>query len=212
MRDAEELLVPGRASGYAAGPGALGVVNAPCQSAAAAIGSGALLSTSGDLHRWGRAFAKETLVKRTAEWPYGWGARKYHQHAAVEQSGIVNGFSSYLCVYPDDDLYVVILSNLQTGALTNIGIGLAGLALGKDVPPLQPSPATILWTAERRQQWIGRFTNPDIGTFELTERNGALFNRWGESETGSYVFAAGEASAYNKQESAVMTLATTLPK
>jgi CubicO group peptidase (beta-lactamase class C family) len=207
MRDVEEPLVPGRVAGYAAGPGALGVINAPCQNAGSEIGSGALLSTAADLHRWGRAFAQETLFKRAGlEWPYGWGARKYHERPAIEQSGIVNGFSSYLCVYPDDDLYVVVLSNLQTGALTDIGISLAGLALGKDAPPLKPAPPTIAATAEQRQKWLGRYSNADIGTFQLTERNGGLYNRWGNSETGSYVFPTGEATAYNRQESGAMEL------
>lgn len=206
MRDVEEPLVPGRVAGYAAGPGAPGVINVPCQNAGAAFGSGALLSTAGDLHRWGRAFAQEKLFKRTGlEWPYGWGDRKYHERHAIEQSGIVNGFSSYLCVYPDDDLYVVVLSNLQTGALTDLGISLAGLALGKEVPSVKPAPPTIASTAEQRQKWLGRYQG-EFGIFALTERNGALYNRWGDSETGSYVLATGEATAYNRQESAAMEL------
>lgn len=206
-RDLEEPLIPGRVSGYTPGPGALGLINVPCQNAGSAFGSGALLSTAGDLHRWGRAFAQEKLHQRTGlEWPYGWGDRKYHERHAIEQSGIVNGFASYLCVYPDDDLYVVLLSNLQTGALTDLGISLAGLALGKEVPPPNPAPATITSTAEQRRKWLGRYTNADIGTFELTEHNGGLFNRWGKSESGSYVFVTGEAAAYNRQESAAMEL------
>ncbi|HJQ36598.1 MAG TPA: serine hydrolase domain-containing protein [Thermoanaerobaculia bacterium] len=206
MRDVEEPLVPGRVAGYAAGPGALGVINTPCQNAGAAFGSGALLSTASDLHRWGRAFAQEKLFKRKGlEWPYGWGARTYHERPAIEQSGIVNGFSSYLCVYPDDDLYVVVLSNLQTGALTDLGISLAALALGKDTPPVKAAPPTVASTAEQRQKWLGRYQG-EFGIFELTERNGALYNRWGDSETGSYVLATGERTAYNRQESAAMEL------
>lgn len=207
MRDAEEAVVARRVGGYVPAPTRERVANAPCQNAAAAIGSGALLSTAGDLHRWARAVAKETLFKRSAlEHPYGWGVRTYHGKNAIEQSGILNGFASYLAAYPDDDVYVVLLSNVQNAELTDAGIGLAAIALGKEAKTLSAPPAMISWTPRYRAPWIGSWRHDGIGTVTIEARGDALYQRWGESAHGSYLFAAGPVEAFNRQEGASMTL------
>lgn len=207
LRDRDTSL-PKRVNGSIPGPGPTGLADAPCQIATAAIGSGALLSTAADLHKWVHSVNHDKLFARSKlEYPYGWGLRTYHDRVALEQSGILNGFSSYLSTYLDDDIHVVILSNIQTGALTEMGIGLAGLALGKEVAPLKPSPATAPSTPEQRGAWLGSYTNGKW-TFTLTERDGALYHVWEGATHGSYVFPTGTATAFNRQENAAMTLGT----
>lgn len=206
MRDAERPIVAGRVDGYIPAPGPTGVANAPCQNAGAAIGSGALLSTAADLHRWGQAAVKQTLFKlKGLEWPYGWGARTYHERPAVEQSGILNGFASYLAFYPEDDLYVVMLSNIQSGALTHAGIGLAGLVLGKDVKPLPRLASPIPSTAALRKPWVGRWNGPEYG-FTISERDGELYQTFADAKLGSFVFLTGPASAVNRQDGIPLAL------
>lgn len=207
MRDSDAANIAKRASGYIPGPGATGLANAPCQSAAAAFGSGALVSSATDLHRWGRAMAKETLFKRTKlKHPYGWGVRTYHDHAAIEQNGIIHGFSSYLALYPEDDLYVIVLSNVQTSLLTRMGIGLAGIVLGKDVPKLPVPPATVAATPEQRKLWAGRYKSDQSPLFTLEERDGVLYQTWADDTDGSYVFPTGPTTAFNRQENSALTL------
>ena len=207
QRDREGNLAK-RVTGSIPGPGPTGLVDAPCQNAAAAIGSGALLSTAADLHKWAYAVNHDKLFQRSKlEHPYGWGIRTYHDRIAIEQSGILNGFSSYVSSYLDDDIHVVVLANIQTGALTELGIGLAGLAFNKEVAPVKPSPATIATTADQRKPWLGRYGNGKW-TFTLSERDGALYHVWEGATNGSYVFPTGASTAFNRQERATMTLGT----
>src|SRR4029077_4189283 len=197
-----------RVRGFVPGPGAAGVQYARCEGGWAAIGSGALLSSAGDLVKWSRAVRNETLFKRTAlEYPYGWGARKYFGKRAIEQSGILNGFASYLAVYPDDDLYVVVLSNVQSGELIEIGKGLAALAIGAEPPKLTPSPAMVASTSDERRRWVGRFKNDKIATVELSEHEGALYLRWENSADTVFIGSTGPSTAYDRQDSIAMELA-----
>ncbi|MBV8519441.1 MAG: beta-lactamase family protein [Acidobacteria bacterium] len=202
-------IVPNRARGFVPASGAAGVEHAGCEGAWAAIGSGAVVSSARDLLKWARAVRDETLFKRRAlEYPYGWGVRKYFDHAAIEQSGILGGFASYLAVYPDDDLYVVVLANVQTGALVDAGKGLAALALGAEPPKLAASPPIVNATAEERRRWVGRFRNENIATVELTDRDGVLRLRWGNSPETVFIGSTGPAAAYDREDSVAMELAS----
>jgi CubicO group peptidase (beta-lactamase class C family) len=208
LRDMDEPIVPDRASGYMPGPSLLGIVNAPCTSATADIGSGALLSTAEDLAVWARAVRDQRLFKRAAlEYPYGWGARRYFDRDAIEQSGILNGTASYLAEYLEEDLSVVVLSNVQSGSLIDIGKGIAALTLGLTPPPLNTAPPAIPSTAATRQAWLGRWANESIGKFRLIEQNGSLYQIWGDAPSGSYVTVTGAKSAFNTQESGSMEIA-----
>jgi CubicO group peptidase (beta-lactamase class C family) len=207
--DQQDDVVPDRAHGYVPGAGSTGLANARCAGAWAALGSGALLSTASDLHRWARAVRNERLFKRsTLEYPYGWGVRKYFDRNAIEQSGIINGSASYLAAYLDDDVYVVVLSNVQTGLLTDIGKGLAALTFGAKPPPLTPSPRAQTSTAEERKRWLGHYNNPNIAPIEIMENGKALYLRWGNSPETNYLTPAGASVAYDRQDSIAIELAT----
>ena len=118
---------------------------------------------------------------------------------------MLNGFASYMAIYPEDDLYVIVLSNIQTGLLTELGIGLAGIALGKEVQPVTLPPKRDYWNGDYRH-WLGRWKHEHIGTFTLVARDNMLYQTWGVSEHGSYVFANGSGRAFNRQENAAMEL------
>ncbi|HEX3582587.1 MAG TPA: serine hydrolase domain-containing protein, partial [Thermoanaerobaculia bacterium] len=171
--DAQDAVVPMRVRGFVPGPGAAGIEHARCEGAWAAYGSGAVISSANDLYRWARPVRNDKPFKRSAlEYPYGWGRRKYFGKNAIEQSGILNGFSSYLAAYLDEDVYVVVLANVQTGELTDLGKGLAAIALGVEPPKLTPSPATVASTANERAAWMGKYRDPNIAPIEIRESDG----------------------------------------
>ena len=206
--DDPEPLLPKRARGFAPGPREHDLINAPCSSAQGAIGSGALISTADDLMRWARAVRNERLFRRSAlEHPYGWGVRSYDGRRAIEQSGIVKGAISYLAVYLDDDVTVVVLSNVQSGLGEQIGKAVGRLAFGLDPPRIDPSPAGQFSTARERYGWLGQYRNANIGSFRLVDRNDALYQVWGDSRQGSYVRSTGPDSGFNAQDSAQMQAA-----
>ncbi|MGH9421318.1 MAG: serine hydrolase domain-containing protein, partial [Thermoanaerobaculia bacterium] len=208
MIDQQDDIVPDRAHGYVPGPGSAGLANARCAGAWAAIGSGALVSTAADLHHWARAVRNEQIFKRSKlEYPYGWGVRKYFDRNAIEQSGIINGSASYLAAYLDDDVYIVVLSNVQTGLLTDIGKGLAALTFGVKPAPLTPSPRAQASTAEERKRWLGHFNNSNIAPIEIIEKDNALYLRWGNSPETNYLTQAGASAVYDRQDSIAIDLA-----
>jgi CubicO group peptidase (beta-lactamase class C family) len=193
------------AHGFVAGPGSSGLVEAPNQGVWAAIGSGAVVSSTRDLWKFGRAIRDEKLFQRSKlAYPYGWGVRKRLGRDTIEQSGIVNGAASYLELYLADDVIVVALSNVQSGLLEEIGKGLGALAFGETPPALPACSPEVASDAAERQRWLGRYTNPDVTTVELLEENGALRCRWGNARETSYVTPTGPGKAYVRQDSVAL--------
>ncbi|HEX3111379.1 MAG TPA: serine hydrolase domain-containing protein [Thermoanaerobaculia bacterium] len=205
--DVQGAVVPRRARGFVPGPGAAGIEHARCEGAWAAFGSGAVISSANDLYRWARDVRNDKPFKRTAlEYPYGWGKRNYFGKNAIEQSGIVNGFSSYVAAYLDEDLYIVVLSNVQTGELTDVGKGLAAVALGVEPPKLTPSPATVVSTAKERAEWTGKFRDPNIATTSIFESDGTLYLRWENSPDAVYLAPTAPSQAFDREDSINLTL------
>jgi CubicO group peptidase (beta-lactamase class C family) len=188
-------------------PGPRGMEPVACEATWGAIGSGSLVSTAPDLHRWARAVREDRIFNlRELEYPYGWGVRQYHDRRVIEQSGILGGTSSYVAAYVDDDVYVVVLANLQTGMLTNIGIALGGLVFGREPEPLTASPPSGPWTAAELERWVGRFHSPQITTVTLTAEKGALRLRWSDSPETVYIASVSPSRAHNRLDSIGMTL------
>jgi D-alanyl-D-alanine carboxypeptidase len=107
-------------------------------------GGGGLHSTLDDLSRWLRAIdARELLAAESwdamlAEGPgnYGLGVMvgAVAGEPIVHHGGSINGFESWVALFPERDLAVVVLSNLASESDTRlnaqrVGMGLAGLCL-----------------------------------------------------------------------------------
>jgi CubicO group peptidase (beta-lactamase class C family) len=146
MRDTgalrDDVLIANRADGYQPALGIPGFRNAPFYDKTILTGSGSLYSTTGDLHTWGRAIESHRFfdIGKLA-YPYGWGARETtSKHRYIEQSGRDPGFASHLAIFPDDDLIVIVLGNLEDAAVNVMADDLAALALGENPQP--PAPRT----------------------------------------------------------------------
>jgi CubicO group peptidase (beta-lactamase class C family) len=118
-------IIAGRVEGYQRTPA--GIVNAPYLSMTLPFSAGALVSTVDDLARWQaaldgdgflsadsrrRMWTAVTLPDGTAtRYGFGWGIWSYEGHAVVEHGGSINGFVSANMRWPDDRVYVAVLSN-----------------------------------------------------------------------------------------------------
>ncbi len=92
--------------------------------------AGALHSTVEDLQRWASAlqtaglvsegtmqeiFAKQAFVNEDAgDYGYGWFIGSLNGVPIVEHGGLVEGYASELMMFPEDDLTIIVLSNLQS--------------------------------------------------------------------------------------------------
>lgn len=107
--------------------------------------AGSLYSTVRDLARWDRAlYTGRVLSKASREkmwtpaknnYAYGWGVQK-DGRKQLSHGGGINGFSTFIARYPDDDAVVIVLSNNQQANTAPIAIALAGTLFGEgaDLP------------------------------------------------------------------------------
>lgn len=97
-------------------------------------GSGMLYSTVQDLYRWDQALSANTLLPRAlqdlaftpyvnatalfpgARYGYGWfiSQSPVQGHQIIWHDGIIDGFRNYIGRYVNDDLTIIILSNLSS--------------------------------------------------------------------------------------------------
>jgi CubicO group peptidase (beta-lactamase class C family) len=117
------------------------------------IGSGGIYSTAKDLHRWdqalhgGQIVSEETLeaafrpatVNSGEEFPYGfgWSLEGHLGRRRVSHGGAWVGFQTFIARYVDDQLTVIVLSNLADTDAEGLADSIAGLYLdgSRDAAP-----------------------------------------------------------------------------
>jgi D-alanyl-D-alanine carboxypeptidase len=120
-----ERIIPRRIPGYQMGRG--GFVNAPYLSMTQPYAAGSLLSTVDDLAVWndavfsGKVVKKEWLDKaftpyklkngESSGYGYGWFVADFGGHRSIEHGGGINGFTSYEMAFPEDGIFLAILTN-----------------------------------------------------------------------------------------------------
>ena len=103
--------------------------------------AGSLYSTVEDLYRWNIALHSEALLSQASlsqmfashtplsyddetATGYGWVIVESDGLRMFVHDGWINGYSSRLSYYPDDELTIIILSNLESALLHNLHIKL----------------------------------------------------------------------------------------
>lgn len=157
-------LVPGRASGYVpTGPD--GLENAPFIDWSIKTGNGSLYSTVDDLHRWvlslrsGKVIGPASLDRMLSDHGdgvgYGWFIRKGPPRS-FGLSGRSPGYAASLEHFVDEDLVVVVASNVYSSLTQSMAPDLAAIARGEERRPLLPErPADV--PAEVRARYAGRY-------------------------------------------------------
>lgn len=156
--DTSASVVRDRARGYAwAGSEAR---NADPVEMALHQGNGGLLSTVEDLHRWVRGLHAGLVLndaRRTEMWAaaagdygYGWGVGRSFNRPYVGHSGLIDGFSTQLSFFPDDDVTVILLLNNQAGEAPLVAETLAGIMFGHQTMPVPVPEAT-------RNSYVGEY-------------------------------------------------------
>ena len=139
--DSNSAIIPHRASGYSAGRG--GIENAGFIHMTIPQGAGALYSTTGDLLKWeqglfgGQVLKPASLDKMTTpfkeNYAFGLMVETAAGHKKISHGGGIEGFNTNLTYYPDDQLTVVVLANLNGPAAGDIAGKLAAVAHGETV-------------------------------------------------------------------------------
>jgi CubicO group peptidase (beta-lactamase class C family) len=148
-----------------------------------------LYSTVLDLYKWDRALysgdvlgesSREAYFTPTADvgegmgYAYGWGVfeisgRKYTLHG-----GDMNGFSTFVIRYPSEELYVAVLSNLETAPGNSVALGLASIALG-DPYEVPGQHTTVEVDPAIYEKYVGSYqVTPEV-VVTITTEAGHLF-------------------------------------
>jgi D-alanyl-D-alanine carboxypeptidase len=193
-------LIAGRATGYQRTPG--GVVNAPYLSMTLPYSAGGLVSTVDDLAKWQAALDKDGLLSaesrrrmwtpvtlhdgRATRYGFGWGIWRYEGHAVVEHGGAINGFVSANMRWPDDRIYVAVLSNATGPGRDPRMLALRAASLAAGIPADDRKAATR--ASETLDPYAGVYKDSD-GDAWTVRRNGNRLEV-GAGPSHSEVFAS----------------------
>jgi hypothetical protein len=165
------LIIPHLANGYS--KPAAEYVHAEYLSYTQAYAAGGLISNVDDLAKWFRALCAGALIERgtlerawkpyqlqdstPVSYGYGWMLSSYKGHRLVEHNGLLPGFANYMIGLPDDDIFVVALSNNDSISTRTerLAFELVALALGQ---PYQP-PDSISISQKPLSVYAGQYNS-----------------------------------------------------
>jgi CubicO group peptidase (beta-lactamase class C family) len=151
-------VVPRRVHGYEVREGKLRLTRYTDHAAYAA---GGLRSTLDDLQRWHEAYWAGSILSKASiadalrpnlgNYGYGWQVTKHFGRPLHNHTGGLRGFAAHLAFYPDEELLIVALSNIETENTKGMACDIAALAF--EVAPI-PTGA---------QEWIERSNDERCG-------------------------------------------------
>ena len=163
--DSNSRVIPHRAYGYMPGPE--GTKAAGYVDMTVPYSAGALYSTTRDLLKWerglfgGRLLKPASLQKMITPFKNDYGCGLFistvNGHKRIEHGGSIQGFNSELVYWPDEQMTVVVLANLNGAAPTVIAANLAATVHGEKV--ILPSERKeITLTPEQLKPFVGRYS------------------------------------------------------
>jgi CubicO group peptidase (beta-lactamase class C family) len=132
--------VANRAQGYVKGP--LGMQEAAPLHMSVPYAAGGLYSTPEDLKRWnqllhgGKLLSPQSLRAMTTPHQDGFGyglvIDQHENRKRIHHGGRINGFENYVSYFPDDKVYIIVMSNQARIGADTINRELASLWFGKE--------------------------------------------------------------------------------
>lgn len=194
-------ILPRRAHGYRASAG--GLRNAPRYDPLVPFAAGAVLSTADDLlaYRRGvfgagpttpevrRLLLEQQTLSSGRPVPYALGAlaiSPFEGHRKIMHPGAIFGFSSQYAYYPDDDVTIVVLTNMQTEALPPVSIEqkIARAVLGLTQPRIVDVPLAAAEAAAFAGAYEVGEIRFAVDRLTFVYRDGALGVAFGEATQG----------------------------
>ena len=145
--DRRSTIVKNRASGYDFDPIQGQYVNAPGWDVSQRYAAGGWYSTVGDLYKWDQALYTDSLVsKETLDtiftsmvsvpdvggYGYGWFSSQQSGHRVIWHGGDLPGFISQITRYPDDQVTIIVLTNVHNEDPYQITNALAEMVLAEN--------------------------------------------------------------------------------
>ena len=180
-------IIPDRANGYQLHGD--NCENAEYMSTTIPYAAGALMSTVDDMFIWSKAIRHHTLISENSQqmaftnqllangkpdnYGYGWAINEIAGFTSLEHAGGINGFSSSGIYLPGQNIYAIVLTNLDDGkGPETYTIKALSLLLGKPVKDNE----SVKLSENQLKQWVGAYQFENTVRFIIFE-NGALYSK-----------------------------------
>lgn len=180
--DSQQKEIEGRACGYTRNPDAIvpaGFVDMSC-----AQGAGILLSSLEDMYAWDRVLYTDRLVSKASldmlftpnkdNYACGWVVSNFFNKKCVWHNGGINGCSTCFYRFIEDDVSVIVLSNLDTVNRELISTTLSAIVFGEKYE-LPKKRAAITINHEIYDRYVGQYKLSEAFIFTITKEDGKLF-------------------------------------
>ena len=182
--DHHSPLMRHRASGYSLSSD--GLINAPYIDMSIPHGAGALYSTIEDLYIWDRTLYTEKLVSKSSldkiftpfkeNYGYGWQITESFNHKHISHGGGINGFSTYISRYVDDDVCIIVLSNFERSPTQRISKDIAAIVF-EEKYELPEERKAIKIDPKIYDAYVGQYEFSPEFIAEITKENDRLFTQ-----------------------------------
>ncbi|WP_447635271.1 serine hydrolase domain-containing protein [Flavobacterium microcysteis] len=146
--------------------------------------SGALYSTIGDLNKWydvlkDNKFISQASFKKATQdhlggYGYGWFIDSRYDKKIISHGGNVEGSTSCFIMEPENDISIILLNNITSTKLEQIGNSILAILLDK--PYKLPKPKTAIQLDENTlSQYIGKYTISDDYIVSISNEEGQLY-------------------------------------
>lgn len=178
------------AEGYSS-DGNFGLQKAPYLDWSSKTGGGSLATTVNDLEKWNRALfgttilsdkSKNKMFTEYVDSGYGWYLGKQFDKNYIFMSGRSPGFCAHIGRYPEEEVCIIVLSNIYVSVPKQIAIDLAGILFNQHIET--PTFNHVKMTDDELRQLIGKykfgkdFYRPNF-TLEVTALGGNIFCNYG---------------------------------
>lgn len=180
--DHHSTILKDRAAGYFLGNE--GLNNAAYTDMSIPHAAGSLYTTAEDLYLWDRALHTEKLVKKSSldkiftpfmgNYGYGWRIGDSFNRKVVAHSGGINGFTTHIARYLDDEVCVIVLINIEGMGVGDIARDLAAIVFGEKYEILQVrSPIEL--DPRIYDSYVGEYELVPEFTMVITTENNRIF-------------------------------------
>jgi len=146
--------------------------------------SGALYLTTGDIYLWDRALYTDKLVSPkslekmftpvTENYGYGWGIVNILNRKMVGHNGETEGFSSNITRFPNENVCIILLSNLEEAPVGKVGIDVAAILFGENykVPKIRN---IVKVNPDILDEYVGEYELEPNFSFTISKENTQLY-------------------------------------
>ncbi len=129
-----------KAVGYNAFPGS-NTTRSPIVDSTVSFSAGAIYSTVGDIYKWNQALSSEKILKKKSlqnaftprlnKYGFGWGIDTIDGRRMISHNGGIHGFVSHNSFFPNDNIYVTLLSNSGASKMDQVIKEVRSIVFGK---------------------------------------------------------------------------------